>query len=132
MRRAKRRGFARCSAARSRPGAARCGRPRRHGRPRSRPAAGAGTGRAWGEVMRRCGDSPAGEWLRRRRPPPKIGIKAQEIAVWVGDSELPIAKLNLVAAIPAFLKGEIGLELGREDAGVEAVDIGDGDLEVHA
>src|ERR1700761_3788407 len=67
-----------------------------------------------------------------RRPLTKIRKKAQQIAIRIGDHELPVAVLDRVLAIPALLKRDRHGKAAGHNPLIERVDICDLDLKIDA
>jgi hypothetical protein len=64
-------------------------------------------------------------------PSAKAREEAKEIAIWVDDDELPIARFFVAPSIPALLKRDIDGSAGPQRLRMKMVDVGNLDLKVH-
>ena len=61
----------------------------------------------------------------------KAREEAKEIAIWVNDDELPIARFFLALSVPALLKRDIDGGAGPQRLRMKMVDVGNLNLKVH-
>ena len=64
-------------------------------------------------------------------PPAEAAEEAKEIAIWVDDDELPIARFFVTLSVPTLLKGHVDGRTRPRHLRVKMVDVGNLDLKVH-
>jgi hypothetical protein len=64
-------------------------------------------------------------------PSAKIAEEAKEIAIWVEDDELAIARFFVIVSVPTLLKRDINSGACSQRLRVKVVDIGNLNLKVH-
>jgi len=65
-----------------------------------------------------------------RRPAAKTAEEAQQVAVGIGNDELPVAGLDVALPIPALLERYMERQAGPLHSRMEVLDVGNLDLEI--